>query len=254
MGRLVMKVRLRDRSGICLYRYIVEDVDRHGNVRIYFRRKGQPKIRLRERPGTEAFDAEYQRAFRREVRPPLSNQHTPAMPGTMRWLCEQYYASPKFQSLAESTRKVRRGILEEICQRAGNFRYAMMETPHVAKLRERRREMVDRSVRAIDSLVQNAKLALEAGDTVGLGRLMDLNQMLLSGLMLSTEEIETMCRLAREAGALGVKLTGSGGGGCVVALAPDDPAPILERWEKAGFRSFSTRVEGDAPRPTVGSP
>ena len=131
-----MKVRLRDRSGIRLYRYIVEDVDRHGNVRIYFRRKGQPKIRLRERPGTEAFDAEYQRAFRREVRPPLSNQHTPAMPGTMRWLCEQYYASPKFQSLAESTRKVRRGILEEICQRAGNFRYAMMETPHVAKLRD----------------------------------------------------------------------------------------------------------------------
>ena len=51
-------------------------------------------------------------------------------------LTEQYYASPKFQSLAESTRKVRRGILEEICQRAGNFRYAMMETPHVAKLRD----------------------------------------------------------------------------------------------------------------------
>jgi integrase len=131
-----MKVRLRDRSGIRLYRYIVEDVDRHGNVRIYFRRKGQPKIRLRERPGTEAFEAEYQRAFRGGVRPPSSNQHTLAMPGTMRWLCEQYYASPKFQSLAKSTRNVRRGILEEICQRAGNFRYAMMETPHVAKLRD----------------------------------------------------------------------------------------------------------------------
>jgi len=58
------------------------------------------------------------------------------MPGTMRWLCEQYFASAKFQSLAASTRKVRRGILEEICQRAGNFRYAAMETPHVAKLRD----------------------------------------------------------------------------------------------------------------------
>src|SRR5215467_4127483 len=136
MGRLVMKVRLRDRSGVRLYRYIVEDVDRHGNVRIYFRRTGQPKIRLRERPGTEAFDAEYQRAFRGEVRPPSPNQHTPAMPGTMRWLCEQYYASAKFQSLAESTRKVRRAILEEICQRAGDFRFATMEARHVAKLRD----------------------------------------------------------------------------------------------------------------------
>ena len=68
MGRLVMKVRLRDKSGIRLYRYVVEDVDRHGNVRIYFRRKGQPKIRFTEMPGTAAFDAEYQRAFSGELK------------------------------------------------------------------------------------------------------------------------------------------------------------------------------------------
>jgi integrase len=131
-----MQVRLRDKSGIRVYRFLVEDVDRHGNVRVYFRRKGQPKIRLNETPGTAAFDKEYQRAFRGEMKPPSANQHSPAMPGTMRWLCEQYYASAAFQSLAESTRKVRRGILEEICRRAGNFRYSMMETPHVAKLRD----------------------------------------------------------------------------------------------------------------------
>jgi integrase len=132
----MMQVRLRDKTGIRLYRFLVEDVDRHGNMRIYFRRKGQPKIRLREMPGTEPFDTEYQRAFRGELRPPSADQHTPAAPGTMRWLCEQYYASAAFQSLAASTRKVRRGILEELCRRAGNFRYAMMETSHVAKLRD----------------------------------------------------------------------------------------------------------------------
>jgi hypothetical protein len=136
MGRFVMKVRLRDHSGIRLYRFLVEDVDRHGNIRIYFRRKGQRKIRLTETPGTDAFDEEYQRAFRGEAKPAPVHGNTPAMPGTMRWLCEQYYMSTAFQSLAESTRKVRRGILEEICQRAGNFRYAMMETSHVAKLRD----------------------------------------------------------------------------------------------------------------------
>src|SRR6516162_3045179 len=131
-----MQVRLRDNSGIRVYRFVVEDVDRHGNIRIYFRRKGQAKIRLTETPGTDAFDREYQRAFRGGINlaPPRGN--APAMPGTMRWLCEQYYASAAFQSLAASTRKVRRGILDEICQRAGNFRYATMETPHVAKLRD----------------------------------------------------------------------------------------------------------------------
>jgi mevalonate kinase len=117
---------------------------------------------------------------------------------------------------------------------------AMVE--HVAKLRERKADIVERSFEGIRSLVANARLALEADDHVGLGRLMDLNQMILSGLMLSTEEIESMCRLAREGGALGAKLTGSGGGGCVVALVQGDPEPILARWEKAGFRSFSTRA------------
>jgi mevalonate kinase len=112
----------------------------------------------------------------------------------------------------------------------------------VAKLRDRKPEMVERSFEGIRSLVNNARLALETGDRVGLGRLMDLNQMILSGLMLSTEEIETMCRLAREAGALGAKLTGSGGGGCVVALTEDDADAVLASWEKAGFRCFSTKV------------
>ena len=122
----------------------------------------------------------------------------------------------------------------------------------VAKLKARNEENVTRTFDAIHSLVQNARLALEAGDHVGLGKLMDLNQVLLSGLMVSTEEIETLCTLAREAGALGVKLTGSGGGGCVVALVDGDPAPVLTAWEKAGFRAFSTRVlsapaEGSSP-------
>jgi integrase len=136
MGRFVMKVRLRDKSGIRVYRFLVEDVDRHGNVRIYFRRKGQPKIRLSEMPGTDAFDAEYQRAFSGELKLLSPNKHTPAMPGTMRWLCEQYYAAAAFQSLAPGTRKVRRGILDSICQRSGHFRFATMEVRHVAKLRD----------------------------------------------------------------------------------------------------------------------
>jgi mevalonate kinase len=118
----------------------------------------------------------------------------------------------------------------------------------VAKLKARSEENVTRTFEAIQSLVQNARLALEAGDHRGLGKLMDLNQVLLSGLMLSTEEIETMCRLARESGALGAKLTGSGGGGCVVALVQGDPGPVVARWEKEGFRAFSTTV---SPSPSA---
>jgi len=43
--------------------HVHEDVDRHGNVRVYFRRAvGQPKIRLRARPGTVEFGRECERA------------------------------------------------------------------------------------------------------------------------------------------------------------------------------------------------
>jgi hypothetical protein len=43
--------------------YVHRDVDRHGNVRLYFRRAAsQPKIRLRSAPGTSEFIIEYERA------------------------------------------------------------------------------------------------------------------------------------------------------------------------------------------------
>jgi integrase len=130
-----MKVRLRDHSGSRIYRYIFQDFDRHGNLRTYFRRKGQPKVRLTEAPGTAAFEAEYQRAFRGFSQSPSATRAAAAQ-GTLRWLCEQYYASAKFRSLAESTRKVRRGIFDEICARYGNFPFSEMEARHVAKLRD----------------------------------------------------------------------------------------------------------------------
>jgi hypothetical protein len=60
-------VGVRDNTGTRTYRYLVEDVDRHGKVRIYFRRKGQAKVVLSETPGTPQFGAEYQRVFRGEL-------------------------------------------------------------------------------------------------------------------------------------------------------------------------------------------
>jgi mevalonate kinase len=122
----------------------------------------------------------------------------------------------------------------------GSSTRAMVEG--VARLRARRGELFEKQLDAIRSLVGNARLALEAGDAVGLGKLMDLNQMILAGWMLSSSEIEALCRLAREAGALGAKLTGAGGGGCVLALCQGDPTPVLKAWEQAGFQGFSSTV------------
>lgn len=114
----------------------------------------------------------------------------------------------------------------------------------VARLFERRPELRDKTLAGITSLVENARLCIEAGDLPGLGKLMDLNQMLLAGLMLSTEGIERACDAARRAGALGAKLTGAGGGGAVVALADLDPEPVLAAFRAEGFPCFAANVVG----------
>jgi mevalonate kinase len=101
---------------------------------------------------------------------------------------------------------------------------------------------VDKTIAGIDSLVHNARTCIELGHLPDLGKLMDLNQMLLAGLFVSTEEIERACRLAREAGALGAKLTGAGGGGAVIALVNGDAGAVLSAWEARGIEGFSARI------------
>jgi integrase len=97
-------------------RYIHEDVDRHGNVRIYFWRKGQRKVRIRARSGTAEFEAAYRAALAQSEAGSLSGPADakgghPA-PGTYRWLCVQYFGSPEFRRLDPRTQWTRRGILE----------------------------------------------------------------------------------------------------------------------------------------------
>ncbi len=82
-------------------------------------------------------------------------------------------------------------------------------------------ERIGKLFDAIESIVSNGKLALETGDLRGLGQLMTLNHKLLSSLMLSTDALEEMIAAATGAGAFGAKVTGAGGGGCMVALVDD---------------------------------
>ena len=123
----------------------------------------------------------------------------------------------------------------------------------VARYRERRPEMAQKAFDGIHTLVKNARLAIEAGDKKAVGQLLDLNQMLLSGMFVSTPEIEQMCATARSTGAFGAKLTGAGGGGSVVALVDDAKvgAAVVGAWKKEGFDGFVTTVGADAARARI---
>src|SRR6185437_6797876 len=95
-------------------KYLITDIDRHGNTRRYVRIPGRPKVRIREQIGTPEFMSAYQRALEtsREELP----QFQKAAAGTFRALCILYYASSAFSQLDQSTKNWRRHHLDLIAQ------------------------------------------------------------------------------------------------------------------------------------------
>lgn len=60
---------------------------------------------------------------------------------------------------------------------------------------------------------------------------------------ISTPKINRMIQAALEAGALGGKINGSGGGGCMFAYAPNNPEKVVEAIEKAGGKAYIITVD-----------
>ncbi|MCF2135639.1 MAG: mevalonate kinase [Candidatus Thorarchaeota archaeon] len=72
-----------------------------------------------------------------------------------------------------------------------------------------------------DRLVQDARKALLDVDLKRVGELMNRNHELLQDLTVSCKELDALVTVARENGALGAKMTGTGRGGNMIALASD---------------------------------
>jgi hydroxymethylglutaryl-CoA reductase len=80
--------------------------------------------------------------------------------------------------------------------------------------------------------------ALEALDYEQLGSLMNVCHGLLNAIEVSTPELENMIDIARDAGAVGAKLTGAGGGGSIVALCPGKVSEVARALSSAGYRTI----------------
>lgn len=95
----------------------------------------------------------------------------------------------------------------------------------VAGLRERYEaapDAVGPRINRLGALTQAAIEALDAGDAAALGTAMDAAHAVLAELGISIPALDGLTRAARDAGALGAKLSGGGLGGCVIALAATD--------------------------------
>ena len=78
---------------------------------------------------------------------------------------------------------------------------------------------------------------------VALGAAMDRAHALLGELGVSTPLLDGLCDAARRVGAYGAKLTGAGGGGAVIAIAPrDKESDVLAAWRAGEVEGFVAKV------------
>jgi len=81
-----------------------------------------------------------------------------------------------------------------------------------------------------------------------LGRLMNINHGLLDALGVSTKKLSELVYAARTAGALGSKITGAGGGGCMYALAPERQSEVATAITIAGGTPMIAEISREGLR------
>jgi len=106
------------------------------------------------------------------------------------------------------------------------------DTPfYIRKVREAfrsRQTQMDKMFEEIESLVMEGKLFLQNNDHEKMGKLMVKNHQLLQQLGVSIPKLDLMVEKSVEAGAWGAKLSGAGGGDCMIALVEDDKRRAVE--------------------------
>lgn len=88
----------------------------------------------------------------------------------------------------------------------------------VAQLKKSYPGKINKIFNQIGVLVEKAKIACRLSDWQTLGKLFNLNQEKLAELGVSTDSIDRLVYTAQKTGALGAKLSGAGGGDCILVL------------------------------------
>ncbi|AKD58622.1 mevalonate kinase family protein [Spirosoma radiotolerans] len=93
-------------------------------------------------------------------------------------------------------------------------------------------------------LLRSSSDAANTFDHVRFGQLLNDHQAnLRDALRISTPKIDRMLDAALSAGALGGKINGSGGGGCMFVYAPEQPEVVAEAIKREGGKAYVISVD-----------
>ncbi len=98
--------------------------------------------------------------------------------------------------------------------------YSGVKADTAAMIKKAAPKITQRFLEQSTQIVNQGRMAVEKKNWPELGRLMNQNQELLRQLGVSTPKLDQMIKAALAAGAYGAKLSGAGGGDCMIALMP----------------------------------
>jgi mevalonate kinase len=114
----------------------------------------------------------------------------------------------------------------------------------VKKFKDENSLLFNNLSRRAENICIDAFAAIEKGDERKLGKLMIENHALLQEIGVSHDKIDYLVNVCIENGALGAKLTGSGGGGVMLALVPqEEKFNIISAIKKNGYECIPVEID-----------
>lgn len=157
--------------------FIIKEKDRHGNIRVYYRKKPGRRIRIKAPEGSPEFlrafvlASQGKKADGEPVAPAAPQLSKPA-PGTLRDLIVRYYAAPEYyRALDPRTQHTRKLILDKLCLAGGvdgkkpygKRDFTGIKARHIRAIRDENADRPEAANGILKSLRQVFGWAIEAG-------------------------------------------------------------------------------------------
>jgi len=98
-------------------------------------------------------------------------------------------------------------------------------------------------------IVNEARVEIERSNWKEVGDLMDKNHKLLRNLGVSSPELEKLIDISKKAGAYGAKLSGAGGGDCMIAIAEKEiHKDIIDAIECSGGKFIEVKLNAEGTK------
>ena len=170
---------------------------------------------------------------------PSGIDNTAAVYGGLIWFVKNLHGGPNTMDLLKIPKPV-----EIVLGNTGLTSSTKEVVESVQREREADPKMYERIISDYLRIATSAKTALLSGDMTKVGALMDENHQLLQDMTVSCDELDLLVGIAREEGAFGAKMTGTGRGGLMLALTPGEKLQkkVAEAIESAGYTAYRTRI------------